>query len=263
MVHLLRKSYEAYKDGGFALFFSKTVGYLHQRLKDKILIFNTYVPMITIQSCRWKISTYRNKYVMDEGGFNITPTASDTVIEAGAYQGRDTATFAKLAEQVVAFEPSPRNYKKAKDNLGSFDNVILINEGLWNEPDDLEIKYGEGVGDDGFLEPDSGEGTETVNENIPVNTVENYVEELDIDRVDFLKIEAEGAEPEIIKGIGDLQIRNIAVNCEEERNGEPTGEEVMQLLQERGYELVGMKRGHILFFTLDTISHYAFRTASN
>jgi FkbM family methyltransferase len=219
--------------------------------------------MITIQSCKAKISTYDNKYVLDESGrlrFNITPTASDTVIEAGVHRGRDTATLAKLAKQVIAFEPSPRNYKKAKDNLKSFDNVTLINEGLWNEPDDLEIQYGAAGGDDGFLEPDTGEATDPVSENIPVNTVENYVEELDIDRVDFLKIEAEGAEPEIIKGIGDLQIRNIAVNCGEERDGEPTGKEVMQLLHPLGYELLGMKRGHILFFTLDEVTHKAFRS---
>jgi len=82
---------------------------------------------------------------MDEGGINITPTASDTVIEAGVHRGRDTASFAKLAKQVIAFEPSPRNYKKAKDKLDSFDNVTLINEGLWNEPDHLEIKYDQGV----------------------------------------------------------------------------------------------------------------------
>jgi FkbM family methyltransferase len=168
-----------------------------------------------------------------------------------------------LAKQVFAFEPSPRNYKKAKDNLESFDNVTLINEGLWNEPDHLEIKYGVSGGDDGFLEPDNGEGPEPVSENIPVNTVENYVEELDIDEVNFLKIEAEGAEPEIIQGIGNLEIRNIAVNCGEERGGEPTGEEVMQLLQTLGYELVGMKRGHILFFTLDEVPHSAFRSVFN
>jgi FkbM family methyltransferase len=259
MFRLLKKAYEAYNEGGFVLFFQRVVNYLHPRLRDPILFIPSF-PMITIQSCKQKISTYNNKYVMDEGGFNITPTATDTVIEAGVHRGRDTATFAKLAKQVIAFEPSPRNYKKAKDNLNSFDNVTLINEGLWNEPDHLEIKYGEGRGDDGFLEPDNGEGPEPMSENIPVNTVENYVEELDIDRVDFLKIEAEGAEPEIIKGIGDLKIRSIAVNCGEERDGEPTGEEVIQLLQPLGYELVGMKRGHILFFTLNEVSHSAFRS---
>lgn len=259
MFRLVKKSYKAYKEGGFDLFFQRVVNYLDSRLRNLVFVIPSF-PMITIQSCKWKISTYDNKYVLDEGGFNITPTASDTVIEAGVHRGRDTATFAKLAKQVFAFEPSPRNYKKAKDNLKSFDNVTLINEGLWNEPDHLEIKYGAGGGDDGFLEPDTREGAEPVSENIPVNTVENYVEELDIDGVDFLKIEAEGAEPEIIKGIGNLQIRNIAVNCGEERDGEPTGEEVMQLLQPLGYELVGMKRGHILFFTLDGVSHSAFRS---
>lgn len=142
MFRLVKKSYRSYKEGGFDLFFHRVVNYLDGILRN-LTVFIPSFPMITIQSCKQKISTYDNKYVLDEGrSINITPTASDTVIEAGVHRGRDTATFAKLAKQVIAFEPSPRNYKKAEENLKSFDNVTLINEGLWSEPNHLEIQYG-------------------------------------------------------------------------------------------------------------------------
>lgn len=41
--------------------------------------------------------------------------------------------------------------------------------------------------------------------------------------------------------------------------GLPVGKQVMELLQPKGYHLVGMKKGHILFFTKQDPSHCAFR----
>jgi FkbM family methyltransferase len=181
------------------------------------------------------------------GGGNIAPRGSEIVVEAGVHHGRDTAMFAKLAKEVIAFEPSPRNYENAESNLRRFRNIQLINKGLWNESDLLTIRYGKKRGDDGFLQPDSEEISKTTIE-IEVDTLQSFVNELGLHRVDFLKIEAEGAEPEVLQGLGDLRPRVIVVNAGPERDGQPVFTEIFRILEPKGYGLVAMK-GDTLFFT--------------
>jgi FkbM family methyltransferase len=200
---------------------------------------------------------YRGKYLYSFRASNdLLINPSDTVIETGVYHGKDTAGYAKLGKRVIGFEPSPRNYAIAKENLKDFNNVELLNEGLWNEQSELTIRYGEDGSEDGFLQPDAGE--EEVEYNIPVNTLENYVKRLDIDEVNFLKIEAEGAEPEVIEGMGNIRPDRIAVDVSAERDGEPTTKPVMELLHSMGYELHGVNNGYVLIFSRKESDKYTF-----
>ena len=226
-------------------------------IKMKISTTNPWIPPVGLLIGNRRVEVgYNSKYIFNDGRYKIMPNSNDIVMEAGVYKGEDTASLAKFSSHVIGFEPSPRNYKKAKKNLESFSNVELLNAGLWNSKDELEVSLGQEDYDDGFLEPDENSGE--IGQSVPVDTVENYVKELDIDTVDFLKIEAEGAEPEIIDGLGDIRPQNIAVNIDAERSSEPVGGEVMKRLQPLGYELVGIKWGHILFFTKDDVERSAF-----
>lgn len=264
--NLITSSRSAYREGGVGLFGKRLLAFLYEKtfaenkiLTDRELILKPRVPPTRIEFCG-KVTEigYHGKYIYSEINHKVIPKKGDIVFEAGVQNGIDTATFGKFADSVVGFEPSPRNYCKAKRNLKYFENIDIINEGLWKEKDEIEIRYGKKPRDDGFLRPDEDSG-ESVG-NVPVNTIESYSKELGIESIDFLKIEAEGAEPEIIEGMGDLRPRNIVVNAAEERDGQPTGAKVMKLLQPMGYNLVGVKWGHILFFTTEDVSHCAFRS---
>lgn len=251
---------EAYKKGGLQSFSAKTSKYLSSRV-NSALLFNPYVPPISIShKCSSFPIGYRDKYIYCRAPPKVVPEPTDTVVEAGVHHGHDTAMFGKLADQVIGFEPSPRNYKSAEKNLRRFSNITLINAGLWNETGEMEIQYGNGTGDDGFLDPDSK--GEEVNITVPVTTIKDYVQEESLSEINFLKIEAEGAEPEIIDGIGDLRPEKIVVNADEERDGKSPGREIMNRLQSEGYNLVAMTLGCVLFFVLDTEYHYAFRKES-
>jgi FkbM family methyltransferase len=207
-------------------------------------VFKLNISVSTIESCQ-------------------TERGGGIVIEAGVFAGKDTASYAKLGHRVFAFEPSPRNYEKASNNLRRFNNVELVNAGLWSHPSELEIQFGESGDDDGFLEPDNPKSDSHDDESIlvRVDTIENFVSELNIDptEIELIKIEAEGAEPEILEGLGKIRPKHVVVNGGEERDGKPTGLAVTKKLQPLGYELVGIKKGHILFFTQRPIGHSAFR----
>lgn len=255
---LAKSSVAAYKKGGGQLLLERSARYVQQRINQQLLFRPFFPPVKLDYNARSIPLGHNDKYLYYDATPMVIPHSNDTVVEAGVHHGNDSAMFAKLADQVVGFEPSPRNFKKAKNNLRRFDNITLHNKGLWDEKSELEIQHGESGGDDGFLTPDSG--ANEVGENIPVNTLEEFVDSLDIGEVNFLKIEAEGAEPEIINGLGKIRPEKIVVNADEERDGESPINEIMHPLQSMGYNLVAMSLGCVLFFVLDTEYHYAFRS---
>ena len=244
--YLLGKSLKAYREGGLRLFGVRAVRFLRGHARETRerchdgLLFHPLAPVSGIPGT--DIGT-RRKYLHPDA----MPDNTDTVVEAGAYHGRDTAVFAKLARRVVAFEPSPRNYAIAQENLCAFSNVELHNRGLWHEEGKLEIAYGSKTPDDGFLEPDSG--LDRRGDAVPVNRLDAYVDALEIEDVNFVKIEAEGAEPEVIEGMAGLDVDTIAVNIDTERHGESPRGRVVELLEASDYEIVGERLGHILFAT--------------
>jgi FkbM family methyltransferase len=252
---LIKKAKIVYHQEGL---FQLCIKILNMFLDQYSTIYKHYVLPVKIVIGGTDMSlSYNDKYILEDSKYPVVPDDTDIVLEVGAYHGRDTAMMAKLAEYVYAFEPSPRNFSTLEKNLESFDNITLIQKGVFNESGKLELEYGKTSDDDGFLAPDSG-SAEKKRTEVPVDTLESHVESLNIDTVDFLKVEAEGAEPEVLKGIGELNIEKIVVAAGTERDGKSTGKQVTEILKELGYSLVGSKRGHILFFKLNTDSSRAF-----
>jgi len=178
----------------------------------------------------WK-HKYINKYYSNNNVF-IEP--SDTVLEIGACRGITTQIAAERAEKVIALEPSPRVFECLKQNIQS-NKINILHYAAWKEADEIEINYGISADNDSLIEPDDGQKGRAL---IQAKTIENIIEEINVEHIDFLKVEAEGTEPEVLKGIGDLDINKIVVNCSKERNGESTLENVSNVLEEKGYEIV-------------------------
>ena len=73
------------------------------------------------------------------------------------------------------------------------------------------------------------------------------IESLNIPRVDFLKIEAEGYEPEILEGATEVLhcVRKIAVDASPERRGKSTLSECRAILERAGFNVY--ERNWMLF----------------
>lgn len=160
---------------------------------------------------------------------------NDRVFEVGAAKGITTQIAAERAKHVIALEPSPRTFRCLRKNIIA-ENVDVYPYAAWKDSGEKEIQYATQSGSDSLIEPNSGRAV--TSRSVRVDTIENLINELEIDTVDFLKVEAEGAEPEVVEGIGDLKISKLVVNCSEERYGESPFEEVSEKLREMGYEIV-------------------------
>lgn len=180
------------------------------------------------------------KYFDDE---EVTIESGDVVVDIGGFIGVTSSLAAQKAERVIALEPSPRNLFCLQKNCDQ-ENIEAHQLAAWNEPSEMKLNLGTGASNESLIRPDDGGTGQSV--TVDVDTLESIASDLDIDRIDFLKVEAEGAEPEILQGIGDLEVSKLVVNCSEERDGESPAEEVKSILNEQGYSIKEDMDGQII-----------------
>jgi FkbM family methyltransferase len=138
----------------------------------------------------------------------------------------------------VAFEPSPTEFDCLKENVKP---CTVYNVGLWNEVGELEFFVSSQGADSSLIEPVSFD--EKI--KVPVDRLESYVNST----IKILKLEAEGAEPEILEGLGDKLslIEYVSADLGYERGVkcESTLVPVTNYLLEYGFELVNVSHGRI------------------
>lgn len=117
------------------------------------------------------------------------PKAGDIVIDCGAYDGATSARFVNMGCKVYSFEMDKTNYERAV-KLADEKNFVVENLGLgyYNH----KINYAH----KGAATKINLQGSETAQ----ITTLDNYVGEKILPRVDFIKMDVEGAELDILKG---------------------------------------------------------------
>ena len=121
----------------------------------------------------------------------------EVVVDAGAFTGDYTVFAAKKVGKegkVIAFEPDEKNRIILRRNLRfeKLDNVIIVPKGLWNKKATLNFKSQDGLHSNLY----SNEG----NSSIDVAPLDYELKRLKINKVDFIKMDIEGAEIEAVKG---------------------------------------------------------------
>jgi FkbM family methyltransferase len=126
--------------------------------------------------------------------------AGDTVLDCGAGVGLFTKqALLRGAKTVIAIEPAPENLECLGRNLEreiAAGQVIVYPKGVWDKDDLLEFGGSEG---------DSTKGTLALHPDgrlikVPVTTIDRLVQELGLARVNFIKMDIEGAEKQALSG---------------------------------------------------------------
>lgn len=185
----------------------------------------------------------RNKY-FDSGVVGIEK--EDIVFDVGAYIGVSSIIAAEKAKKVYAIEPSPRARKCLEYNTKGYDNIEILPYAAWNQSEKIELEYGMTSSEDSLIEPDGGGRGQSV--TVQAHTISTIMDIEGIDNVDFLKVEAEGVEPEIIEGIGKSYIEKVVSTGNAERFGETTYEEVSENLVGLGYDVcIDANQGYMVY----------------
>lgn len=174
-------------------------------------------------------NNYLSKYPLKKG---------DTVIDCGAYYGLFTLYAAKMvgnSGKVIAFEPDPFNYKNLVANIkyNRLSNVIAIQEGLWSKEDLLDFDAC-GTQDSSFQNENF-----TCRTTVRVTTLDTYLDKLGVAKVDFIKMDIEGAEIEALKGASKILLNSpahLAIATYHIIGNSNTSARVEELLQGFGYQ---------------------------
>ena len=118
------------------------------------------------------------------------PAQGGVVIEAGAYDGATAAIFSDFGYKVYTFEMDKISFEKAK-KLAAKKNFVIENMGLGSYNHEMRYKNN---GGEGNRWDDAG------NDVAKVVSIDSYVRENKIPRVDFIKLDVEGAELDVLEG---------------------------------------------------------------
>jgi len=159
----------------------------------------------------------------------------DVIVDVGAYVGAFSIAASKDASRIFAIDPLSKISSALEENVRGVNNISIIAKAAWNEEGSIEINQSFFPADNSILKPDEhGMGTSFF---VETETVPNIVRESGTTTVDYLKIEAEGAEPEILQACLDSQVvfRKIAIDVSEKRQSKQVEETIIRLLVNNGY----------------------------
>lgn len=155
---------------------------------------------------------YELNMVQDFYNRMITRNQNPTFLDIGA----NTGSYALLPVadknlKCYAFEPNPKAYEVLTENItlnGLSEHVIPYNNGMWDESMTLELKIPLDTTDSGLstfgnspdrFRYDNKDGNFETHK-IVCKTIDNFVNEMGIQKVDAIKIDTEGSELNILKG---------------------------------------------------------------
>ncbi|MBM3783295.1 MAG: FkbM family methyltransferase [Acidobacteria bacterium] len=129
----------------------------------------------------------------------------DVVVDVGAHIGTFT-DFALMngASKVIMLEPDPANVECLRRNFEkeiAAGTVVLVPEGAWSKEDAIEFSAGVANSGTGSMVNHEG-GAKKI--RVPVRPIDAMMAHLGISRVDFIKMDIEGAETEALKGAAKI-----------------------------------------------------------
>jgi FkbM family methyltransferase len=168
----------------------------------------------------------------------------DIVFDLGVYAGITSIAFSQVvgAEGAVfGFEADKRNFEAASENLetarrfGMPANTTLIQKAVWCHGNGLEFSSEGAMGSSAVSIVGKGRG-EIV--RVPTITLSDFCAEQGIGRVDFIKMDIEGAEIEVLESSMKLlsQLKPRLVIEPHYVNGELTTARCCEVLQGIGYK---------------------------
>lgn len=135
--------------------------------------------------------------------FSLLLRPGDCVLDIGANIGCTSLLFSQSARQVYSFEPSPTTFRLLQKNLADAgtSNVVAANLGLGKSEGEFELTFAPDNRSGGFVSNLISASAGHTVEKIRIVAGDAYLREAGIDQVDFIKIDVEGFEQNVIEGL--------------------------------------------------------------
>ncbi len=148
----------------------------------------------------------------------------DCLIDVGSHRGEYIDKFIKEfnIKKIYGFEANPNTFKILRKNIEKFDNVIVKNFGIGYEKKKINLNENIESSSSSFNDLNRNSnyykkkyfffnffGKKKITTPIPVDIIrlEDFLHDENLEKVDLLKIDTEGFEFNVLKGIG------VKINC--------------------------------------------------
>lgn len=159
---------------------------------------------------------------------------SPTIIDGGANIGLSVIYFKRLypESRIIAFEPDPAIFEVLKENLESFEyhDVSCIQKAIWSSETKVDFLL-EGA-DGGRIFHSGDQGNRAL---VPTTRLREHL----MEPIDFLKLDIEGAEAEVLKDCADLlnNVENLFVEYHSFANEPQELATIINILSQSGFRL--------------------------
>ena len=140
------------------------------------------------------IESVAEKYV---GGTGYSPREGDVIVDVGAGIGEFTLWCADAGARVVAFEPDPLAFACLEKNTASARTVSVLAYALWKENARLRLHGSLDTTQSSLIEDGKSNARDADVEAWPLDQVQAVIR---LPVIDFMKVDGEGVEPEILAG---------------------------------------------------------------
>jgi FkbM family methyltransferase len=160
---------------------------------------------------------------------------SPVILDIGANIGEFALGVHHAASHVYCIEPDPSVVEALRANTRPFSNITVLDICIGSD-DGVQHFYLAHHGADSSLvssrDVDGGAAVEKL-----VLTVSTLARMLGVKAFDLVKLDAEGAEPEVVSGSNSGVVGRWAIDVSPERDGQGTAPAVERLLVSQGYEV--------------------------
>lgn len=198
--------------------------------------------------------------------YNYEFKKGDTIVQIGASEGKETVRLAKAVGttgRIIAIEPEEKNLKVLNYKIEKMrlTNVTIIPIGVWNERKKVRFYLGrprehriaeleaiqfsyEWLGNEYYLE----ENFYTGSTEFSVDTLDNILKCMDLNGINFILIEVNGAELEVVKGMGETlnKVKALAIRGHAKLDGICISNAIATKLNKKGFEVTINSEGMVL-----------------
>jgi FkbM family methyltransferase len=192
---------------------------------------------------------------------HFRPREGDVVVDVGAHIGRYTIIASKQVGpngKVIAIEADPSNFEMLNRNieLNRLANVRTLNYAAFSKKakiklylpaGDIFTKYNTIMSDWVWVKPEEDKFVE-----VNGNTLDNLLQQIGIRQVNWIKIDVEGAEFEVLRGANNLLLNNKNIVLLVEFHGSPNDyslkveEFIRSYNLKKEFEKIYEKNGYII-----------------
>ncbi len=173
---------------------------------------------------------------------DIDGLTGGTIIEAGAYIGHKAMRYADAIGpegHVIAVEIDESNFRIMQRNIevnGLHNRITAIHAGLWSSPGRFE-SIANSYQRHTLAQIDKL--NRSITRMVDCTTIDSIIEEHALAHVDYINVQVNGAELELLKGCEQHidRIRQFGINSLYSINGEPVQPLIIEWLEERGFSV--------------------------